>query len=75
MRPFHLAFPVHDLAVARSFYRDILGCGEGRSSDHWIDFDFFGHQIVAHLSADAKAVTITNPVDGMMCRCRISASC
>ena len=64
MRPFHLAFPVHDLAVARSFYRDILGCGEGRSSDHWIDFDFFGHQIVAHLSADAKAVTITNPVDG-----------
>ena len=64
MRPFHLAFPVHDLAVARSFYRDILGCGEGRSSDHWIDFDFFGHQIVAHLSTDAKAVTITNPVDG-----------
>lgn len=64
MRPFHLAFPVHDLAVARSFYRDILGCGEGRSSDHWIDFDFFGHQIVAHLWADAKAVTITNPVDG-----------
>lgn len=64
MRPFHLAFPVHDLAVARSFYRDILGCGEGRSSDHWIDFDFFGHQIVAHLSADAKAVTLTNPVDG-----------
>lgn len=64
MRPFHLAFPVHDLAVARSFYRDIIGCGEGRSSDHWIDFDFFGHQIVAHLSADAKALTITNPVDG-----------
>jgi extradiol dioxygenase family protein len=64
MRPFHLAFPVHDLAVARSFYRDILGCGEGRSSDHWIDFDFFGHQIVAHLSADATAVTLTNPVDG-----------
>ena len=64
MRPFHLAFPVHDLALARSFYRDILGCGEGRSSDHWIDFDFFGHQIVAHLSPDAKAVTHTNPVDG-----------
>ena len=64
MRPFHLAFPVHDLDVARSFYRDILGCGEGRSSDHWIDFDFFGHQIVAHLSPDAKAVAITNPVDG-----------
>jgi extradiol dioxygenase family protein len=64
MRPFHLAFPVHDLEVARSFYRDILGCGEGRSSDHWIDFDFFGHQIVAHLSPNAKAVAITNPVDG-----------
>jgi hypothetical protein len=64
MRPFHLAFPVHDLGVARSFYRDILGCGEGRSSDHWIDFDFFGHQIVAHLSPNAKAVATTNPVDG-----------
>lgn len=64
MRPFHLAFPVHDLDAARAFYRDILGCGEGRSSDHWIDFDLFGHQIVAHLSPDAKAVAITNPVDG-----------
>ncbi len=64
MRPFHLAFPVHDLDAARSFYRNILGCGEGRSSDHWIDFDLFGHQIVAHLSPDAKAVAITNPVDG-----------
>jgi extradiol dioxygenase family protein len=64
MRPFHLAFPVHDLEVARSFYAGILGCGEGRSSDHWIDFDFFGHQIVAHLSSEAKAVTLTNPVDG-----------
>jgi extradiol dioxygenase family protein len=47
--PFHLAFPVHDLAAARSFYGDLLGCPEGRSSDEWIDFDFFGHQIVAHL--------------------------
>ncbi len=64
MRPFHLAFPVHDLAAARSFYRDILDCGEGRSSDHWIDFDLYGHQIVAHLSPDAKAVSVTNPVDG-----------
>lgn len=64
MRPFHLAFPVHDLDAARIFYRNILGCGEGRSSDHWIDFDLFGHQIVAHLSPDAKAVAITNPVDG-----------
>lgn len=64
MRPFHLAFPVHDLDAARIFYRNILGCGEGRSSDHWIDFDLFGHQIVAHLSPDAKAVAITNPADG-----------
>jgi uncharacterized protein len=63
MRPFHLAFPVHDLAAARAFYGDILECPEGRSSDHWIDFDLFGHQIVAHLSPEARAVT-TNPVDG-----------
>ena len=64
MRPFHLAFPVHDLEAARRFYAGILGCGEGRSSDHWIDFDLYGHQIVAHLSPDAKAVAVTNPVDG-----------
>ena len=49
MHPFHLAFPVDDLAAARRFYGDLLGCREGRSSDRWIDFDFFGHQIVAHL--------------------------
>ena len=63
MRPFHLAFPVHDLNIARDFYGRVMGCPEGRSSDEWIDFDFFGHQIVAHLSASAHAV-ITNPVDG-----------
>ncbi|WP_419809730.1 VOC family protein [Sphingomonas sp.] len=63
MRPFHLAFPVHDLAAARAFYGDILGCPEGRSSDQWIDFDLYGHQIVAHLSAAAKAES-SNPVDG-----------
>jgi uncharacterized protein len=63
MRPFHLAFPVHDLASARAFYGGILGCPEGRSADEWIDFDLFGHQIVAHLSATAPAVS-TNPVDG-----------
>jgi hypothetical protein len=65
IRPFHLAFPVDDLAAARTFYRDVLGCGEGRSSDHWIDFDLFGHQIVAHLdpsAADKRAHH--NPVDG-----------
>lgn len=63
-RPFHLAFPVHDLATARAFYGDLLGCPEGRSSDQWIDFDLFGHQIVAHLDAAAKPVATTNPVDG-----------
>lgn len=64
MRPFHLAFPVHDLAAARAFYGDALGCREGRSSDQWIDFDLYGHQIVAHLSATARPAEATNPVDG-----------
>lgn len=63
-RPFHLAFPVHDLAAARAFYGGTLGCAEGRSSDQWIDFDLFGHQIVAHLSPQARAADHTNPVDG-----------
>jgi extradiol dioxygenase family protein len=62
--PFHLAFPVHDLAAARAFYGGLLGCAEGRSSDQWVDFDFHGHQIVAHLVADAKARAASNPVDG-----------
>lgn len=64
MRPFHLAFPVHDLDAARAFYRGVLGCAEGRSSDHWIDFDLYGHQIVAHLNPGIKAANATNPVDG-----------
>lgn len=63
-RPFHLAFPVHDLAAARAFYGGTLGCPEGRSSDQWIDFDLFGHQIVAHLSPPARPADHTNPVDG-----------
>ena len=63
MRPFHLAFPVDDLAAARRFYGEVMGCPEGRSSDSWIDFDFFGHQIVAHLSPDAGD-RVANPVDG-----------
>ncbi len=63
MRPFHLAFPVHDLAAARAFYGRLLGCAEGRSSAHWVDFDLYGHQIVAHLSDGARAAT-SNPVDG-----------
>lgn len=64
MRPFHLAFPVHDLDAARAFYCGVLGCGEGRSSDHWIDFDLYGHQIVAHLNPGIRAANATNPVDG-----------
>ena len=50
LAPFHLAFPVHDLDAARAFYGGLLGCPEGRSSSEWIDFDLFGHQIVAHLA-------------------------
>ena len=49
LMPFHLAFPVRDLAETRAFYRDVLGCTEGRSSDNWVDFSLFGHQIVAHV--------------------------
>lgn len=64
MRPFHLAFPVHDLAAARAFYGDLLGCPEGRSSEHWIDFDFRGHQIVAHLSPGECATAAASSVDG-----------
>ena len=62
--PFHLAFPVHDLAAARAFYGGRLGCPEGRSADDWIDFDFFGHQIVAHLDAGMAPRRHSNPVDG-----------
>ena len=64
IRPFHLAFPVHDLAAARGFYGGTLGCAEGRSSDAWIDFDLYGHQIVAHLDPAARAVRVENAVDG-----------
>ncbi|MFD1610457.1 VOC family protein [Sphingomonas tabacisoli] len=64
MRPFHLAFPVHDLDAARHFYGELLGCAEGRSSDRWIDFDLYGHQIVAHLDEAARPAGVTNPVDG-----------
>jgi extradiol dioxygenase family protein len=64
MPPFHFAFPVDDLADARRFYGELLGCPEGRSSDHWIDFDLHGHQIVAHLAPGAARARATNPVDG-----------
>jgi len=62
-RPFHLAVPVHDLIAARRFYGEVFGCVEGRSADHWVDFDFFGHQLVTHLS-DSPPTLVTNPVDG-----------
>ncbi len=62
--PFHLAFPVDDLGEARKFYGGVLGLPEGRSSDAWIDFDLFGHQIVMHLAPRAMGNGHTNPVDG-----------
>jgi extradiol dioxygenase family protein len=61
---FHLAFPVHDLAEARRFYGGLLACPEGRSSDAWVDFNFYGHQIVAHLAQRETAPRATNAVDG-----------
>jgi extradiol dioxygenase family protein len=61
---FHLAFPVRDLAEARAFYGGLLGCAEGRSSDAWVDFDFHGHQIVAHLAPDEAGHGSKNRVDG-----------
>ena len=64
LTPFHLAFPVHDLEVAREFYRDGLGCAQGRESDHWIDFDLHGHQIVAHHKEGMQPEVAHNEVDG-----------
>lgn len=64
LSPFHLAFPVDDLEAARRFYGELLGCPEGRSADHWIDFDLHGHQIVAHLAPEAAPRRSSNPVDG-----------
>lgn len=60
---FHLAFPVKDLESSRKFYGEILGCAEGRSSESWIDFNLFGHQIVAHLAPEASGVRHKNEVD------------
>ena len=64
LRPFHLAFPVRDIAEARAFYGDLMGCREGRSADDWADFDFYGHQIVAHRLEGAGGDVGGNPVDG-----------
>ena len=68
LRPFHIAFPVDDLEAARRFYGTVLGCAEGRSAEQWIDFDLFGHQIVAHYQPGAaprrRVARDHNPVDG-----------
>ena len=62
--PFHLAIPVNDLEKSRNFYKNILGCQEGRSSNNWVDFNFFGHQLVIHYKEKESDDTKTNPVDG-----------
>ena len=66
LSPFHLAIPVYDVALARTFYNDVFGLEEGRSSDHWVDFDFFGHQLVIHEhpKTPGQESAHTNPVDG-----------
>lgn len=64
LSPFHLAIPVHNLSACRKFYRDVLNCEEGRSSDHWVDFNFFGHQLVIHYKPKTEEELHTNPVDG-----------
>ncbi|MFZ5790234.1 MAG: VOC family protein [Pseudomonadota bacterium] len=64
MPPFHLAFPVADLDATRAFYEGLLGCRVGRTDPSWIDFDFFGHQISAHLKPEETAQARTNAVDG-----------
>lgn len=63
LRPFHLAFPVTDLVLATTFYGDLLGCAKGRESEQWIDWDFFGHQVVTHLVAQMPSAPAYNAVD------------
>ena len=70
MPRFHIAFPVHNLESAREFYVNILGCDIGRESNNWIDFDLYGHQIVAHLSPDDCSAVNTNLVDKDDIPCR-----
>jgi len=63
--PFHIAIPVHNLSECRTFYREVLNCEEGRSSDHWVDFNLFGHQLVIHYQAKSETQNLHhNPVDG-----------
>ena len=65
IQPFHLAIPVTNLELCRTFYRDVLQCKEGRSSESWVDFNFFGHQLVIHQKEEYQPTkSITNPVDG-----------
>ena len=64
LRPFHLAIPVDDVQKARKFYRDVLQLEEGRSSDHWVDFNFFGHQLVIHFKEKTNVADTHNEVDG-----------
>ena len=64
IQPFHIAIPVQNLEKCRTFYKDILNCEEGRSTEDWVDFNFFGHQLVIHQKEDFKVVRISNPVDG-----------
>ena len=68
LQPFHIAIPVRDIAEARAFYGNLMGCSEGRSSEHWVDFNFYGHQFVVHLNPnlgkDGKIDSHYNPVDG-----------
>ena len=64
LSPFHLAIPVKEIVETRTFYREALGCSEGRSSDRWVDFDFYGHQLVIHQVDAAKTEEDSNPVDG-----------
>ena len=64
MQPFHLAVPVHDVTLARKFYKEVIGCAEGRSDTRWVDFDLFGHQFVINQKDDLQVEQSTNPVDG-----------
>jgi extradiol dioxygenase family protein len=64
LQPFHLAIPVHDLNQARDFYGELLGCSEGRASDHWVDWNFWGHQVVTHLDKTYTPRDAINLVDG-----------
>lgn len=65
LTPFHVAIPVHDVPLARAFYRDVIGCPEGRSDEKWVDFDLYGHQFVIHYKPkDDNTINHTNEVDG-----------